>query len=276
MGAYYTREDITGYISKNTIIPFIFDRTRDKNAEAFEPDGPILAPAARQSRPLFLRRRQTWLATFPLPDDIAARFARCFAARRLEPARARSNTPCPRRHGARWWRVAHAMRRFAQRSWRGEVTSINDFVTYNLDICTFAQRCHRDTARIRNCCDLLRELSNQRHRPRPHLRLRCFSLRRAQHPRTALCSLSHAHAGDASPMSRAGAPPATPAALKPAILARVNQHYNRPISFSSPSSSTTSTAWTSWRRRPKSANCASSSNWPRRSSNTTTSNPCPT
>jgi len=29
MGAYYTKEDITGYISQNTIIPFLFDVTRE-------------------------------------------------------------------------------------------------------------------------------------------------------------------------------------------------------------------------------------------------------
>lgn len=27
MGAYYTKEDITEYIGKNTIIPFLFDET---------------------------------------------------------------------------------------------------------------------------------------------------------------------------------------------------------------------------------------------------------
>ena len=28
MGAYYTKEDITGYISRNTIIPFLFDQAK--------------------------------------------------------------------------------------------------------------------------------------------------------------------------------------------------------------------------------------------------------
>ncbi len=30
MGAYYTKEDITEYISKNTIIPFLFDEAKQK------------------------------------------------------------------------------------------------------------------------------------------------------------------------------------------------------------------------------------------------------
>ncbi|HAF14164.1 MAG TPA: SAM-dependent methyltransferase [Blastocatellia bacterium] len=36
MGAYYTKEDITEYISKNTIIPFLFDAARPKCKIAFE------------------------------------------------------------------------------------------------------------------------------------------------------------------------------------------------------------------------------------------------
>ncbi|MEB2307738.1 MAG: hypothetical protein OZ917_00320 [Candidatus Brocadiaceae bacterium] len=36
MGAYYTKEDITEYISKNTIIPFLFDAARQKCRIAFE------------------------------------------------------------------------------------------------------------------------------------------------------------------------------------------------------------------------------------------------
>jgi len=34
-GAYYTKEDITEYISKNTIIPFLFDRVKEKVKNAF-------------------------------------------------------------------------------------------------------------------------------------------------------------------------------------------------------------------------------------------------
>lgn len=40
-GAYYTKEDITGYISQNTIIPFLFDAARQKCKVAFEGDQSI-------------------------------------------------------------------------------------------------------------------------------------------------------------------------------------------------------------------------------------------
>ncbi len=41
MGAYYTKEDITGYISRNTVIPFLFDAARKECRTAFGPGGGV-------------------------------------------------------------------------------------------------------------------------------------------------------------------------------------------------------------------------------------------
>lgn len=41
MGAYYTKEDITDYISKNCIIPYLFDAVKRHYPKAFNPDGEI-------------------------------------------------------------------------------------------------------------------------------------------------------------------------------------------------------------------------------------------
>ena len=41
MGAYYTKEDITGYISRNTVIPFLFDRAKKACPIAFTPGGGV-------------------------------------------------------------------------------------------------------------------------------------------------------------------------------------------------------------------------------------------
>src|SRR6266700_2011203 len=41
MGAYYTKEDITEYISKNTIIPYIVEAAEQKCLIAFDADGPV-------------------------------------------------------------------------------------------------------------------------------------------------------------------------------------------------------------------------------------------
>ena len=43
MGAYYTKEDITEYIGKNTVVPFLLDSTRTECRVAFEnPGGPTV------------------------------------------------------------------------------------------------------------------------------------------------------------------------------------------------------------------------------------------
>jgi hypothetical protein len=41
MGAYYTKEDITDYISKNCILPYLFDETKRQYPKAFPNDGEI-------------------------------------------------------------------------------------------------------------------------------------------------------------------------------------------------------------------------------------------
>ena len=41
MGAYYTKEDITGYISRNTVIPFLFDAAKKECPVAFKPGGGV-------------------------------------------------------------------------------------------------------------------------------------------------------------------------------------------------------------------------------------------
>ena len=41
MGAYYTKEDITGYISRNTVIPFLFDAARKQCPVAFKSGGGV-------------------------------------------------------------------------------------------------------------------------------------------------------------------------------------------------------------------------------------------
>ncbi len=73
MGAYYTKEDITGYISKNTVIPFVFDTARAKCKVAFEnPPGPTVWDwlAADPDRDLYPAVR--YGADQPLPTGIAA------------------------------------------------------------------------------------------------------------------------------------------------------------------------------------------------------------
>ena len=58
MGAYYTKEDITEYISKNTVIPSLFDTARKKCSIAFEPvEGGVWQLLRGRPGPLHLRCR---------------------------------------------------------------------------------------------------------------------------------------------------------------------------------------------------------------------------
>ena len=49
MGAYYTKEDITGYISRNTVIPFLFDVAKKECPCSLPPGRRRVASAAGQS-----------------------------------------------------------------------------------------------------------------------------------------------------------------------------------------------------------------------------------
>jgi hypothetical protein len=51
MGAYYTKEDITEYISKNTILPFLFDAAKRKHPAAFRPHPLTPSPKKGEGEP---------------------------------------------------------------------------------------------------------------------------------------------------------------------------------------------------------------------------------
>ena len=161
MGAYYTKEDITEYISKNTIIPSLFDVARKKCRIAFETVGGISDPdvsvggsvwkllQAEPDRYIYdAVKRGTEL---DLPEEIAAG---------IDDVSKRTtwNTPAPDGYAnpTEIWREVVA-RRERYKSVRaklsnGEIDDINALITYNLDIHQFAQDV------IENCegSDLLR------------------------------------------------------------------------------------------------------------------------
>ncbi len=144
MGAYYTQEDITGYISRNTIIPFLLNRAKEKCKNAFDPQNGIwrflrenpdnyIYDAVRKgcdipdekipenirrgvdtSKPDLIARRKDWnIKTeerFALPTEI--------------------------------WRETMARRKryfeLKAKIENGEIREIDDLITYNLDIERFA------------------------------------------------------------------------------------------------------------------------------------------
>ena len=117
MGAYYTKEDISEYIAQNTIIPFLFGATEKKYPTAFEVNGPI------------------WRLLREHPDRYIYAAVRC-----------ESHLPAEteQEYAARRKRYVEIKARLLA----GKIVSINDCITYNLDIRRFAQdvieNCERD------------------------------------------------------------------------------------------------------------------------------------
>lgn len=144
MGAYYTKEDITEYISKNTVIPFLFDAARAKCKVAFEnPGGSTVWDLLRENPDRYIYSAVRHGAELELPVAIAAGLDT--AKPNLIERRKPWNKPAPSDFGlpTEIWRevVARRLRYEELRSKlaAGEVREVNDFVTLNLDLRQFAQ-----------------------------------------------------------------------------------------------------------------------------------------
>ena len=152
MGAYYTKEDITGYITRNTVIPFLFDAARQECPVAFNPGGGVwrrlqddpdryIYPAvghglawncAPDADPT---PRETAL---DLPEDIAAGLddvAKRGGWNRAAPAEYALPTETWREVVARRRRYREVREQLAA----GAVADVNDLITLNLDIEGFAR-----------------------------------------------------------------------------------------------------------------------------------------
>ena len=198
MGAYYTKEDITGYISRNTVIPFLFDAARKECPVAFGPDGGVWRllrdDPDRYIYPV-VGHGITWNARqvedpkplgarLDLPDDIAAGIGDVSK-------RGGWNAPAPDDYAlpTETWREVVARRtryhKVRGKLAAGEAQEINDLITLNLDIERFRRGRYRPKRGTgAPACFLARYAG--RIGPRSYLRLRRLPLCRAEHPGTAL------------------------------------------------------------------------------------------
>ena len=149
MGAYYTKEDITGYISRNTVIPFLFDRARKDCAIAFKPGGGVwrllsddpdryFYEAVRHGITYDLDKKRTLAGQRALPRAVATgidHVAKRGPWNEPAPSDYALRTETWREHVARRQRYEEVRAKLAA----GEVASINDLITYNLDIEKFTQ-----------------------------------------------------------------------------------------------------------------------------------------
>jgi len=144
MGAYYTKEDITEYISKNTVIPFLFDAARAKCNVAFEnPNGPTVWDLLCESPDRYIYPAVRHGTGLRLPPTVTAGLDT--AKSNLIERRKPWNRPAPADFGlpTETWREVVARRQRYEEVRRklaaGEVREVNDFITLNLDLRQFAQ-----------------------------------------------------------------------------------------------------------------------------------------
>ena len=137
MGAYYTKEDITEYISKNTIIPFLIDAARKECKIAFEGDASVWK-LLQEDPDRYIYDAVKKGVDIQVPENIAVGIND--VSQRTD-----WNTLAPEEYAlpTEIWRevVARRQRYESVRSKleNGEVNDINDLITYNLDIRQFAQ-----------------------------------------------------------------------------------------------------------------------------------------
>ena len=149
MGAYYTKEDITEYISKNTILPFLFDAAGKRCKVAFQP-GSAMWRMLQDDPDAFIypvMRKGVVDAggdVIPLPAEIEegvdTTLPNLLERRRGWNARASEEYALPteiwREHVARRQRCLEIRKKLRA----GEIREVNDLITYNLDIRQFAER----------------------------------------------------------------------------------------------------------------------------------------
>lgn len=143
MGAYYTKEDITDYIGKNTILPRLLDATREQCAVAFAPGSALWKLLAdNPDRYLYPAVRHGVIDekgnVLPLPAEIAAGIADVSKRGKWNrPAAEPFALPTEtwREHVARRTRCLDVRSKLAA----GEVHTVNDLVTLNLDIRQFVE-----------------------------------------------------------------------------------------------------------------------------------------
>lgn len=150
MGAYYTKEDITDYITKNTVIPWLFQNAIAHDKVAFEP-GSAVWRMLSENPDAYIYPAVKHGADQALPDNIAAGIDDVAQ-------RADWNRTAPASHGlpTETWRELVARReRYASlkaKAASGEISSIEDFITLNLNIRQFA----RDAIQYAESPDLVR------------------------------------------------------------------------------------------------------------------------
>ena len=142
MGAYYTKEDITEYIGRNTILPFLMDATKKADEKPFKTNGEVWQ-FLKESGDTYIYDAVKKGAGLEIPDYIAVGIDT--TKPNLLERRSRWNEKTPDDYALPteiWRETIERLQRYEsikQKITNGEITEINDFITYNLDIRQFVQ-----------------------------------------------------------------------------------------------------------------------------------------
>ena len=140
MGAYYTKEDITEYIGKNTIIPALLGKVRAEHPAAFDA---LAWPLLQHSGDAYIYPAMLKGVDAPYPPEISsgidAQAPDLLARRKPWNKRADDAVSLPteiwRETIARHQRTREVRAKLAA----GELRELGDLITWNLDIRQFAQ-----------------------------------------------------------------------------------------------------------------------------------------
>ncbi len=137
MGAYYTKEDITGYIARNTILPFVLGEACKQCAIAFQ-TGSALWKLLRDNPDRYIHEAVRHGVGAEPPEEIAAGLTDVSQRggwNRPADAGLALPTETWREFAARWKRCNELRARLKS----GEIHEVNDLITCNLDIWQFAE-----------------------------------------------------------------------------------------------------------------------------------------
>ena len=148
MGAYYTKEDITEYIGRNSILPYLMDAVKRKDEKCFRPKSKLWQ-YLQESNDKYIYNAMKKGCNEPLPEYIAEGIDT--AKPNLLERRKHWNERTPETFALPteiWRETIERRQRYSnikQKIVNGEITAINDFITYNLDIRQFVADYLADT-----------------------------------------------------------------------------------------------------------------------------------
>ena len=141
MGAYYTKEDITEYIGRNTIIPYLMDAVKQKDEKLFKTNGELWQ-FLRDSGDRYIFDAVKKGHDQPIPEEIAVGIDTTLPNLLERRSHWNERTPDALALPTEIWRETierlQRYRSIKAKIENGEITAINDFITYNLDIRQFA------------------------------------------------------------------------------------------------------------------------------------------